>query len=474
MGKSQPSAPPPPDPVLMANSQSAANINTAKATAALNRVNTYTPYGSLVYTAGPNPYAGADSPNSNSGSGTYPYAGGSSAGSGGAQSSGGGQGFGAGWSLGGNNTQLISPGGAAAQALGLPDPFKGVTDSILGNGNSSPLQDIRRAQSQGKTITDAQWAQAGLPPGGGAYGMGNTPGGGGSNNDMQYSATLSLSPEQQQLYNSATALQQGALNTGGRALQNVNDTISQPFSLDNLPALPGVGDFSGDRQKVENSLMSRYNTDFPKQQEDVISRLNAEGIQRGSEGYNNAMDTLGRQQNDARSQAIIGGGQEQSRLFGLAGQARQQALSEAQLKRSLPMSELASLLGMGNQVQQLPNMPNFGTNVAPTDIMGAYGLQQQGLQNNYNQQTASNNATTGAIGGLGSAALMALMLSDGRAKNLIRRVGTTAKGVSLWLYTFKGSHRPVVGVIAQEVMRLIPGAVHRSGDALLVDYAMVS
>src|SRR5262249_1841460 len=43
------SAPAAPDPVATAQAQTASNVQTAQTQAALNRVNQYTPYGSLVY-----------------------------------------------------------------------------------------------------------------------------------------------------------------------------------------------------------------------------------------------------------------------------------------------------------------------------------------------------------------------------------------------------------------------------------------
>lgn len=50
MSKSSPSPPPAPNPADIANSQSAADINTAIAQGIMNRVNQYTPYGSTTYT----------------------------------------------------------------------------------------------------------------------------------------------------------------------------------------------------------------------------------------------------------------------------------------------------------------------------------------------------------------------------------------------------------------------------------------
>lgn len=49
MGKSSPRAPAAPDPTATANAQAAANVQAARTTAALNRVNQYTPFGSVTY-----------------------------------------------------------------------------------------------------------------------------------------------------------------------------------------------------------------------------------------------------------------------------------------------------------------------------------------------------------------------------------------------------------------------------------------
>ncbi len=159
----------------------------------------------------------------------------------------------------------------------------------------------------------------------------------------------------------------------------------------------------------------------------------------------------------------------------LQNQGRQQGISEQQLVRSQPINELATLLGLGGQVQAPTGAPNFGINVAPTDVMGAYGLQQNSLNNAYNQKMGANNAMWGALGNLGGAASSAaIMASDIRLKNIIRRVGETKTGIPLHLYTFKGSNRPVVGVIAQEVQKIRPDAVHDIGGVLHVDYSKVA
>jgi len=55
MGKSAPASPPPVDYGQQASAQGQANIDAARVGAQLNRVNQYTPYGSLVYTPTSNP-----------------------------------------------------------------------------------------------------------------------------------------------------------------------------------------------------------------------------------------------------------------------------------------------------------------------------------------------------------------------------------------------------------------------------------
>lgn len=220
----------------------------------------------------------------------------------------------------------------------------------------------------------------------------------GGNAVPQYQQTVTLSPAEQQKLDQTNALTGQALTTAGKGLSNAQQTLSTPFNLDNVPQLPGTNDFSADRQRVTDALMGRFNQDFPKQQEDVISRMNAEGLQRGSAAYDTGMDTLNRSQVDAKNAAIAAGGAEQSRLFGLAGQAHQQGVSDAALVRNQPINEFATLLGLGGQVQAPTGAPNFNANVNPTDVLGAYGMQQQSLMNAYNQKMGANNAMMGALG----------------------------------------------------------------------------
>ena len=102
------------------------------------------------------------------------------------------------------------------------------------------------------------------------------------------------------------------------------------LSTANLPNMPqsekmrfdyGNGSFSEDRKRVEDAIRARQNPELEKQRVALEQRLADQGITAGSEAYNNAMDTYGRQVNDANTQAILAGGNEQSRMFGIASDA---------------------------------------------------------------------------------------------------------------------------------------------------------
>lgn len=317
-----------------------------------------------------------------------------------------------------------------------------------------------------------------------------------------FTQNVTFSPQQQSLYNTGLGIEQQAANTAGQALSNVQNTLSSPFSLSGLPTLQtgvkagylpsSAADFQAQGDATTNALMQRFNTDWNNQQEATQAQLNAQGAQLGSKQYDVANDQLNRARNDALSQALLAGNQEQNTLFGqqlasqgqqfsqgqqnaaLQNQGRQQAISEQQLVRSQPINEIATLLGLGGGIQTPTGAPNFGVNIGNTDVLGAYGLQQQALQNNYNQQLAARNAGIGALGNLFGTLGGAALLSDRRKKTAIRRAGRTANGTPLYVYAYKD--RPnveMVGVMAQDMMRLNPLAVHERNGAYLVDYGRV-
>lgn len=296
MGKSTPSAPAAPDPVATANAQGAVNRETAISNATMSHVNQSSPYGSQS------------------------------------------------WSL---NTS--TPGGKA-------------------------WSDYQNAYSTWSSNPDPNKGAAPEMPGKGI--------------DPQWSLTTTLSPTQQGMLDSTNRIGQSALNAGESLLGRVSSDLSTPISTDGLSgrvmsvngsapyqtgvaptsggikyspgyggveslmgqagaiqrgldfsglsSLPTNGDYSADRQRVEDALYgrqtSRLDPQFVKAEADIKTDLTNRGIPEGSAAWNNAMESFGRSKTDAydaaRSSAIAAGGTEQSRMFADALAGRQQGFTE--------------------------------------------------------------------------------------------------------------------------------------------------
>ena len=92
--------------------------------------------------------------------------------------------------------------------------------------------------------------------------------------------------------------------------------------------------------------------------------------------------------------------------------------------------------------------------------------------NTYNQQVAEANAQTAGMYSLGGAALGGAALgafSDRRLKSNIVRIGTHPIGVGIYEYDIFGGRQ--IGVMAQELMEVMPEAVHQHPSGyLMVDY----
>jgi len=89
-----------------------------------------------------------------------------------------------------------------------------------------------------------------------------------------------------------------------------------------------------------------------------------------------------------------------------------------------------------------------------------------GGQSTTTQQQGFNPLST--LGGLGMAALLGF--SDERMKENIEPVGKTFSGDTVYRYNFKGNPKTEIGLIAQDVEKHNPGAVHNIGGLKGLDY----
>lgn len=287
----------------------------------------------------------------------------------------------------------------------------------------------------------------------------------------QATQDITLSPDQQQLYDLSTS-QSIDLSKLASALQGrVGDTLSQPT--------PGSADFATSsknaRDAYYNNQKEYLDPQWNQAKEQLDSKLANQGITLGSEAYNNENNNFARQKQSAydtaQNNAILQGPQNAQQLFSLNSAAR-----------DLPLTEF-NALRTGAQ----PNIPTFQPTTpsmaAPTNTAqntwNAYGAQT----NAYNQQVAGQNATTSglfslagsAAGAYGQyAALSALAASDIRLKENIIRIGME-KGIPVYLFTYKHDKEkiPYRGVMAHEVLNVMPQAVESDGEYFSVNYPML-
>ncbi|WP_141339699.1 tail fiber domain-containing protein [Bradyrhizobium sp. USDA 3458] len=353
-----------------------------------------------------------------------------------------------------------------------PDPYKtasaqtgsnigtAIANAAIGNANTVGPQGSTNFNVTGNT----QWTD---PESGKTY------------NIPQYTATTTLSPEQQQLYNQQTALGSKLNNLATTQTDKISSLLSKPLSFSNLPTVPT--DFSADRKAVEDAIYSRLDPQLDRDRAALETKLVNQGFQRGSAAFNTEMDAANRQANDARMQAVLNSGQEESRLYGMASDARNRAMQEQLQLRNQPINEISALMS-GGQVS-MPQATQYNApQVANTDVTGAVYNSAALNNQNYQAQLQQNNAALGGLFGLGSTALYGgmkyglnpLNWSDRRLKRDIRAIGVKLpSGVNLYEYRYLWDDAPRVGVMADEVEAVAPAAVHEISGFKAVDYDMV-
>jgi hypothetical protein len=325
---------------------------------------------------------------------------------------------------------------------------------------------------------------------------------------------------------------------GGGSLADIGDAgkIKERLDYSGLTKLPGTEDFGAEQRRMADTVYaqaaSRLDPRFSQREGDLKARLAAQGISENSDAYRRAVDNEARDRNDAYNQAVYtaqqAGSSEQSRIFGLAmsarqqgqdeentsgafqntaqqqrfgqeaartavanqnavtrfnqsaaeaafnNQARQQQIQEAAYLRNLPLNDIAALLGTGPGVADPNFNPVSQVGVAAPDYMGAVNNQYNAQMQQYNAQQQARSqmlgSIFGAVGTIGGAAVG----SDIRFKENIKRIGTLANGIATYAFTYIGDKVQRFGVMAQEVLPVIPDAVVYDRDGFMyVDYSKV-
>ena len=252
-----------------------------------------------------------------------------------------------------------------------PDPVETAQAQSAANRDAAVSQAAINMVNQQTPYGSLEYTQRGVSPGG-------TP---------QYTATQTLSPQQQRILDVTQDVGLKFGETARDQLGQVSSALAQPINFDSLGERPVFDDAY--RESVAENIYSRLEPGLLDDEDALRTRLANQGIMPGSEAFNREMDAINRRRNDLRLAIDAQSGTEAGRQFGLESSSRQQGLSELQQQRSIPLNELAAMVS-GAQVQQpgFINPPQQG--IAAPDILGAtyagyqadadqYAREMQGL-----------------------------------------------------------------------------------------------
>jgi hypothetical protein len=417
MGSS--SAPPPPAPDYTGAAQATAsgNLAAARATAQANRVNQYTPYGSVEYSR-PNPQGDPDR-----------------------------------W----NMTQKLSPesqklfdqnqainerlGGLSQKGMGyveqsLDKPMN--LDGLYGGKGPANYKNAQKVNLSKFENMMAYRSPEALQQ---------------QASDVAYqNATRYLDPQvNQQQTSLETQLANQGVQRGSEAYNNAMRDFQAQRNLqyDSARGQAYTQGMAGSQQAY-NQLMGINQQKMSKKQMRYAQEM---GLRQQQVGEKNTRFTQGQT-------------------------ARQQQIAEMQMLRQDPLNTLNALrTGQQMNITQMPWQSQVPTQqgTAGPDYLGgitAGGSFNQGIYNA--SQAAQANQQAGMYGAgaqLGSAALN--YYSDRRLKENIKRIGTHALGIGLYTWDYIWGE-PSSGVMADEVEAIMPEAIsHDKNGFKMVNYAML-
>lgn len=297
--KSAPKTPDPPDPRVVADSQTQSNLETALATAALNRVNVNSPYGTVRYTQSPtNPLSYTQSINLSP-----------------EQQ----QQLNNQYAVGNATTDLaLQNFGQVSAAQAQPFDLGGLSPALTTGVNTQQLQYGPTQAGQIQTgVGDAGPLASGVSDAGAI------------NSNIQNTGVNTATPTAQ--------LNTAGVNPGQLATAlGASPQYQTNVDISGVQGIPGLGDFAGERQRIEDQFYGqqsgRINEEYDRQQALLENKLRNQGLTTGSEAWDWEMKRLGDNRNRALEDARLSSSQfaagEQGRLFNQAMGARQQGVGE--------------------------------------------------------------------------------------------------------------------------------------------------
>lgn len=413
MGKKSPKTPAAPDPAATAAAQTATNKETAYWNAVLNNVNQVTPYGNLTF-----------------------------------KQTGGGPSY----NMDAYNAALKSYNDAIAAGA-----QSGTAPKYTGASDNAPQSNVNYA---GNMPTLDQFKTGDAPP--------------------SFTSTIELSPEQQAILDSQNRREIALGTLGEDQIGRIRSSVSSPYSYMGLGGEVSADDVATQQARAEEAYMSRLNPQFQRDEEALRARLINQGIGQGSQAYQREMDTFNQMRNDARQQAILAGQQFGGTAQQQALQRRNQLIQEYDAQRNAPLNEYIGLTS-GVQVQNPQFTSQSYGGAQPVDYAGLVNQNYQNQMAQYNARQAGSNNTMSSLFGLGSSFLGAAgqaggigaLFSDRRLKENIKFVGVEN---NFPIYSFNYINVPeatYIGVMAQDVERIMPEAVFETEGYKKVNYDMI-
>jgi hypothetical protein len=277
----------------------------------------------------------------------------------------------------------------------------------------------------------------------------------------KYERVQTLSPSQQKLYDQQVQLGQGLNNLAIQQTGKLTDLMGKPIDTVGLPDAPGNSEAY--RQQVEQAMMTRMNPQLDRDRSALETRLVNQGLVRGSEAFNQALDETNRQANDARTQVFLASGAEGRAQEQQQATNRERAFQERISLRNQPINEITALMS-GGQVSMPQFTPYRAANMSETPV-GQYIYDSAQMEQNawaqQQQMRAANNAAIfGAAGNVLGAGLY--KWSDARLKRDVS-FSHMENGRRFYRYRYLWSDDFEVGVMAQEnpdIAVMMPNGFH--------------
>lgn len=302
-----------------------------------------------------------------------------------------------------------------------PD-YKGAAEATAASSRynqNTPLGSLNWSQGPSTTTPGTPGSEtSGLP---GTPGV-TTPG--------QWTSTVNLDPRVQQ----ALDTQLGLSNRMGTLASNQADQVAGQGPMD-LSSVQGVSD------KAYGNMTARLDPQWNAREESNDAALANQGIMHGSEAYENAKREFGNQRNDAYNQANLASNQLMSQVYGLGSDIYNQPLNRLNALRT------------GTQVSN----PSFQQPGGGANLLGAAQAQGSYDQGLYGSNVASTNAANGDA--MKAAAMLAMAFSDRRLKRDIEKLSDDPRGFGIYKFRYLWSDDEYIGVMADEVEKVIPEAV---------------